>query len=241
MTTVTSALSARAVRLGAPRKVTPRLPSPTPTAPGTNRLTVPPPPINGFVSTRLSLTRRTHETNVSLSPLTIDTRPRRPSRSPSRLASPPARRRSETRIPRENPPSTSAPADSRQRRWAASRSASRRRCPRSPTTAAAAAGRSASSRSSRWRERRSSPARDPAEAEVEEATTTRPNPNRVDRFPKLCEKSHDRQRRQAEGEETSKAQGTVTGRIDGCARDSSRRFPECVNHPIEVNPSSSCV
>jgi len=33
MTTVTSALSARAVRLGAPRKVTPRPPSPTPTAP----------------------------------------------------------------------------------------------------------------------------------------------------------------------------------------------------------------
>ena len=33
MTTVTSALSARAVRLGAPRKVTRRLPSPTPTAP----------------------------------------------------------------------------------------------------------------------------------------------------------------------------------------------------------------
>ena len=29
-------------------------------------------------------------------------------------------------------------------------------------------------------------------------------------FQKLCEKSHDRQRRQEEGEETSKAQGTVT-------------------------------
>ena len=192
MTTVTSALSARAVRLGAPRKVTRRLPSPTPPH-RTNRLTVHPPDDVQWLRLARARADAPHARDERLA-LAADHRhaPPSSSRSPSaaRLASPPAPRRTQTRIPRENPPSQRAPAGwCQRRRWAASRSASRRRCPRSPTTAAAAAaGRSASSRSSRWRERRSSPAGGPAEAEVEEATTTIPHRRPGRRIPKTTRK-----------------------------------------------------